>query len=170
PIIYKGKLIGVLDSEHSDYNFYNQTHIDLFQLASCMLSSIIYDSQQKKNLSPHQRFKEFKSLLIDKELFLQNDLNKKTISNLLGLSSQYLSKIISQFSDKSFPEIVNELRIIKAKKLLIDRSFSTCSISELSYEIGFSSKSSFNRAFKKHTQLTPREFKKFVLIFKKAKN
>lgn len=161
PIIYKGKVVGVLDSEHSDYNFFNQTHIDYFQLASCMLSPIINDSSQKKNLTPFQRFEEFKSILIEKELFLQNNLNKKMVSNLLGLSSQYLAKIISQFSNKSFPEMVNELRVLKAKELLIDDSYSSCSLNELYYEVGFSSKSSFNRAFKKYTHLTPSEFRKF---------
>lgn len=165
PLIHRGKLLGVIDSEHPEYDFFSHKHVELFQLSSHLLSPLLYESTQKKNLSPRERFDELKALLVEKELFLQNDLSKKMVSDLLGLSSQYIASIISKFSKQSFPEMVNELRVNKAKSMLRDCTYANASISEIYYEVGFSSKSTFNRAFKKYTQLTPKAYKNSCLTF-----
>jgi AraC-like DNA-binding protein/putative methionine-R-sulfoxide reductase with GAF domain len=164
PVVYRGKLVGVLDSEHTELNFFHLTHARLFQLTACILSPLLYELVRKKNLSPQERYTELKKLLVEKELFLQHDLSKKTLSNLMGISPSYLSRVISLFSQQSFRDIVNELRIKKAQDLLKQPS-ETDSISAIYTQVGFSSRSTFNRSFKKYTGLTPKAFQKNRLIF-----
>ena len=57
-------------------------------------------------------------------------------------------------------DFVNEFRIKEAKSILKDPSKKEFTVLEILYEVGFNSKSSFNTAFKKHTGLTPTQFRK----------
>nr|WP_320000773.1 helix-turn-helix domain-containing protein [uncultured Draconibacterium sp.] len=54
---------------------------------------------------------------------------------------------------------VNEYRIEKAMELLASNDRKEYTILKILYEVGFNSKSSFNTAFKKHTGLTPTEYR-----------
>ena len=50
-------------------------------------------------------------------------------------------------------------RVEEAKKKLLDPAFKHLSVLGIAEEVGFSSKSSFNSVFKKHTGTTPSEFR-----------
>ncbi|MGH9877827.1 MAG: helix-turn-helix domain-containing protein [Nitrososphaerales archaeon] len=50
----------------------------------------------------------------------------------------------------------------EAKKRLLDPAYQHLTILAIAYEVGFSSKSVFNAAFKKHANMTPSQFKKKV--------
>ena len=52
---------------------------------------------------------------------------------------------------------MNHKRIVAAQKLLLE---SELTVLDIAMQVGFNSKSAFYSAFKKHTQLTPSEFKK----------
>jgi AraC-like DNA-binding protein len=51
-------------------------------------------------------------------------------------------------------------RVEEAKRMLVDPTRKHHSILAISEEIGFNSKSAFNAAFKKHTDMTPSEFRR----------
>lgn len=155
PIVHKGNVIGVIDSESTKSNYFTNTHIDIFQIVSSVLTPYTLDLSKRKNSSANTRYEEFLYLLKEKELFLNHDATQSSISSILGISPQYLAKVIKENSARSFSEIVNQLRVEKAISLFTDSSFSNCSIQEIFYEVGYSSKSSFNREFKKQTGLTP---------------
>ena len=49
PILYEGQVLGVLDSEHSQVGFFNQTHLYIFDLIANLLASrIMYIEHQEK--------------------------------------------------------------------------------------------------------------------------
>ena len=51
PLVYKGKLVGVLDSEHPKKNFFTKSHEALFQVVATILSPLIYEiTTPKKNI------------------------------------------------------------------------------------------------------------------------
>ena len=71
-----------------------------------------------------------------------------TLSNLakkLNISTHILSQYLNDNLDKSFSLFINELRIEKACKLLLNKSHSIIEVSEKS---GFINVSNFNRKFK----------------------
>jgi YesN/AraC family two-component response regulator len=96
---------------------------------------------------------------IEKERpFLDPDLTLKKLSESINIPSRHLSQLINENNDTNFYDFINSFRIETAKKLLI-LSGKGKTVSEILYEVGFNSKSSFNTAFKKDTGLTPTEFR-----------
>lgn len=104
-----------------------------------------------------QRMLKIKSLLEEKKIFQNPDLNRDLLASELQISPQQLSKEINQRFKMNLSELINKYRIEEAKKLLKTGSFN---IKEVYYDVGFNSRSAFNTAFKKWVKSTPSEFLK----------
>ncbi len=89
---------------------------------------------------------------------MDDAVSLNSLAEQLGIPSRQLSQLINEKLDKSFYDLINFYRIEEAKRQLSDESGDK-SILEIIYDIGFNTKSSFNRAFKKETGMTPSEFK-----------
>lgn len=70
-----------------------------------------------------------------------------------------VSQAINAHFNQSFPEMINALRIEKAKQLLTDVNKSHYTVEAIAYESGFSTLSAFYTTFKKACQKTPSEFR-----------
>ena len=57
----------------------------------------------------------------------------------------------------NFNELINKYRIEKAAKI-IDDSNGDAVIIDIAYSVGFNSKSTFNKAFKKFINMTPSDY------------
>lgn len=99
----------------------------------------------------------------EQEPYLNPTLTLKDLSSQLDMPSHKLSIIINKHIGQRFFDFVNQYRIAKAKEYLQDFENNKLTIQQVFYDVGFNSKSSFNTAFKKHTGLTPTEFKKKFL-------
>jgi AraC-like DNA-binding protein len=73
----------------------------------------------------------------------------------------YVSQIINESFRQNFREYVNRYRIEESKRLLVQPR-QILNITGIAYDSGFNSKSAFNRAFKKQTGMTPREYRRQV--------
>lgn len=73
----------------------------------------------------------------------------------LGTSSRTLQKRLTRMGIK-FSEIVQNERIKLAKHALL---WSDCSLDEIAFQLGYSEQTSFGRAFKRATGLTPKSFR-----------
>ena len=62
-----------------------------------------------------------------------------------------VSLVINKVFAKNFSEFINAYRIKEAQALLKDKSYAHIKISNVAYDSGFNSLSSFNIAFKKVT-------------------
>lgn len=87
--------------------------------------------------------------------FKQN-LSLDNVASSLNLSKRSLGRKLSE-EGTSFREIVIEERTKLSKTMLLN---STLQITEIADELGFDDVSSFNRAFKKWTGMSPGEFRK----------
>ena len=86
---------------------------------------------------------------------LNEDLSLKTLSKEFSFSPTYFHNIFKTVMHKPLRVFVEERRVKKAIELLLT---SSKSISEISYECGFSSESYFCYAFKRSTGTTPRKY------------
>lgn len=80
----------------------------------------------------------------------------QSIADQLNLSPTYLSDLLKNLTGLTAQQHIHEKLIEKAKELL---STTNLSVSEVAYQLGFEYPQSFNKLFKKKTDLTPMEFK-----------
>lgn len=89
--------------------------------------------------------------------FLIERLTLAQLSEFSGFQQRDISRAINLNANKSFNEYINALRVDYVCQAI--RNHTHKSITELTFDAGFSSKASFNRAFKQVTKLTPTQFK-----------
>jgi len=90
--------------------------------------------------------------------WLKIDLTLGELAAGINVAPHHLSQIINSEIGKSFACYINEFRVGEACQLLAGDN--SRSVLEVALDSGFSSKSSFNASFKKHTGMTPSEYRK----------
>ena len=73
-----------------------------------------------------------------------------------GYDPSYTSKLIKQFSGKTFKHLVNEERMKKAAILLQNHELP---IYEIAHQIGINNLTSFYRRFQAYYQCTPQQYR-----------
>jgi Response regulator containing CheY-like receiver domain and AraC-type DNA-binding domain len=79
------------------------------------------------------------------------------VADHVQLSPNYLSSLFKKELDMSFIEYLNEVRIEKAKELLLNTFMKSYEVAE---KVGFTDNSYFGRTFKKVVGVSPNEFRK----------
>ncbi len=102
------------------------------------------------------------ALMRNEKPYLNSSLTLPELSQKLDIAPCSLSQIINESFSQNFSDFINTYRIEESKTLLA-RPDQQWNISEIALEAGFNSKSTFNSAFKKHTGITPKEFKKLTI-------
>lgn len=97
------------------------------------------------------------SLIVDK-CFTNNLLSLSDLARRVGVPSHHLSQVINESYQKTFFEYIAQHRINEAKELLSGQS-DTLTVEEIAEQVGYNSKSAFNKAFKKFTNCTPSEYR-----------
>ncbi len=91
--------------------------------------------------------------------YLNSDLCLRDIAKDLHIPSHQLSQVINTGTSGNFYDLINSYRIQEAKQQLTDPNKQDLSILDIAYEVGFNSKSAFNNAFKRYTNMTPTQYK-----------
>ena len=92
----------------------------------------------------------------EQQPYLNSELKVQDVADALGTNRTYVSNCIKNVRGCSFSQFVNGYRIAYAQQLL--RQNSTIKLSEVWTASGFSSESSFFRAFKAITGMTPKDW------------
>ncbi len=104
--------------------------------------------------------REIEAIIRKEQVFTNASLTVTSIAEELKVPSYLASQAINAYFEKSFPEILNALRIQRAEQLLMDANKSHYTVEAIAYESGFSTLSAFYTTFKKMNQKTPTEFRK----------
>ena len=86
---------------------------------------------------------------------------KLSLSELAGklkMSQHTLSRVINDGFEKNFFDFINSYRIDDFKRRVDNPKFKNYTLLSIAYEVGFNSKTAFNRSFKKITGQTPRDY------------
>lgn len=79
-------------------------------------------------------------------------------SRKIGYPQKSVSAAIIAQGNANFNDCINRLRVEAFQELVALPAYRNLSLFGIAQEVGFSSKASFHRAFKKHCELTPKEF------------
>jgi AraC-like DNA-binding protein len=90
--------------------------------------------------------------------YINSKLNLVELSHHLKLPPYLLSKIINVGFKKNFFDFVNGYRVDEFKRRVEDAQFRHYSLLSIAFEVGFNSKTAFNRSFKKITNQTPSSY------------
>lgn len=104
--------------------------------------------------------KKLETVMQEEKLYLDDALSLPVLAKNLSVSQHHLSQALNVSMNRSFFEYIAELRIEEAKKLLSQKDAGNKTIEEISFAVGYNSKSAFNTAFKKLTGLTPAQYRK----------
>jgi AraC-like DNA-binding protein len=117
---------------------------------------------EKSTLTP-ERSQRYLDKLVNfmesEQPFTDGDLTIQKLAEKLSIPANHLSQTINERLGQTFSDFVNSYRVEAAKRKLVDPAFSHLSVLGIAEEVGFNSKSSFNSVFKKHTKMTPSEFR-----------
>jgi AraC family transcriptional activator of pobA len=83
-------------------------------------------------------------------------LTVEYLADRLRVSPRYLSDMLRSLTGQNAQQHIHEKLIEKAKEYL---STSSLSVAEVAYHLGFEHPQSFNKVFKKKTNVTPLEFR-----------
>ena len=86
----------------------------------------------------------------------QEELGVRDVAKALNMSVFYFCKVFRKATGKTFTQYLSEVRVAKAKKLLLNTHLR---ISEVAFEAGFQSITHFNRIFRKLTGQSPSGFR-----------
>ncbi|HEY0408595.1 MAG TPA: helix-turn-helix domain-containing protein [Pyrinomonadaceae bacterium] len=118
---------------------------------------------EKSTLTP-ERSERYLNKLLElmehEQPFTDGDLTIQKLAERLAIPANHLSQTINERLNQTFSDFVNSYRVEEAKRRLLDPAFKHYSVLGIAEEVGFNSKSSFNSVFKKHTNMTPSEFRK----------
>lgn len=92
----------------------------------------------------------------EERLYLDPALTLYKLAAHIGVSAQYLSQTLNQTLQQSFYDYINDARIAAAKQQL---QHTDDSVLNIAMAVGFNARSSFYKAFKASTGLTPAQFR-----------
>jgi AraC-like DNA-binding protein len=91
--------------------------------------------------------------------YLDPSLSLQNLAERASIPPHHLSQILNSCLNQNFFDFINSCRIKESKRLLSEHVSNKKTILEILYDTGFNSKSVFNSAFKRHTGMTPTQFK-----------
>lgn len=97
----------------------------------------------------------------------ENYMNKLKLADVAEqcfVSQWHLSKLLNRYKEQSFSDILNNIRIEKAKEMLKDP---TLRIGDVAEEVGFMDMAHFSRVFKKQVGFSANEYRNTVIPMEK---
>ena len=120
---------------------------------------------QKTGLSSEERElinQRLIDFMLNEKPYLDSEININYVAGQNGTTVHKLSQVINEEHKRNFFDFINSYRISEVKLLLYDPKIAGLKIESIGYDCGFNSKSSFYSIFKKHTHLTPTEFRNSI--------
>ena len=104
--------------------------------------------------------KHIEGYLKEHKPFLNQSLTLSNLAERTGLSERIISQTINTHWNQNFFSFINSYRIEETKNLLISLPQNATTMEGIAFDAGFNSRSVFYEAFKRHTGMTPKEYRR----------
>lgn len=104
--------------------------------------------------------KRLEQFMEEERPFLDQGLTLSLLASKLNVQAKDLSRVINQQFGLNFFDFVNRYRVDEFKQLATPERLKTHKIIGIAFDVGFNSKSAFNKAFKRLEGRTPTEYLK----------
>jgi AraC-like DNA-binding protein len=132
------------------------------------LMSIVHDLSLSKNMvflsngtfkdneDVHYNSRRLEKVFAYMQSHYTQDIPLSIVAELAGMTEVSFSRFVKKRTNKTFIEILNEIRLGHTSRMLIE---TTHTIAEIAYKNGFNNLSYFNRVFRTKHGKTPKEFR-----------
>ncbi len=110
--------------------------------------------EKRKNNRKNEMINEIIKYIEDN--YNNTEMSNESLAYILNLTPSYFGKLFSENIGKTVREYIIDLRISKAKELLVSTSLS---IGDISLKTGFSNSTYFIQLFKKNVGVTPNQYR-----------
>lgn len=123
---------------------------------------VFVSEKQKEVILPDENLikmkEELSKLMLKQKPYRNPKLSLQELAEMMDTNLHTISRLINEGYDKNFYDFINEYRIEDFKDLITKEQYKNQTFLALALEVGFSSKTTFYRAFKKSTGETPRKY------------
>ncbi|MGS0748955.1 helix-turn-helix domain-containing protein [Halpernia sp. GG3] len=120
---------------------------------------IDYEFSNENNSTEIDLWKSKIENLMQQDLLFKNpELTLSDVAKDLQTNVSIISKTINQGFKMNFNDFVNKYRIEEVKKAFDKGEHKKSTLLGIAFDCGFNSKATFNRAFKKNTGFSPKEY------------
>jgi len=110
------------------------------------------DSEQSNRIAT-----KINEIMREDKLYLDSSISLQKLSSTIAISPNYISQTLNETLSTNFFDFINQWRIKAAiPKILANED----TVLNIALEVGFNARSSFYKAFKQATGLTPSEYRK----------
>ena len=106
-----------------------------------------------------QYHQELESVIKTKSLYLRSKLCLDDLSIETGIPAEHVKQVLNEKLHLTFFEFISKYKIRRAKRLLTKIDDDHFSISNVALESGFNTDESFIILFKKHTNMSPENYR-----------
>ncbi len=134
---------------------YNEKNTYYSQISSALLKLILFDMLLKNQPENNNPLKEIISYIYSdyKNFYLSN----ATIAQRFNYHPVYLNRIFKEYTNQTIHQFLINLRLNKAKELLLTTLWDITKISE---EVGFLSYTHFIKVFREKFEIPPQQYRK----------
>ena len=153
--IYKYKLA---KNKEAVYNFLN-TDLALSYTNLQIIEDSIPEEFRESITADNLYFQKLELLCKEQHIYTDSTLNREKVAEKLGISAGYVSQIVNTITGDNFANYINQYRVEAVKEMISDSEYENYNLLAMGLESGFTSKTTFYKAFKKVTGQTPNEYK-----------
>ncbi len=115
---------------------------------------------QQVNSSAFQYYSRLRRVKKHVDEYYSEEISLEKAAQIAATEKTYFSTFFRKKVGITFTDWLRQLRVAKAIEIMKTRNQSIC---DIAFEVGFGDLRTFERAFKRYTNLTAREFKKSIL-------
>ena len=153
--IYKYKLAKNRDAV---YNLLN-TDLAISYGNLQIIENSIPEEYKESITADNLYFQKLELLCKEHHIYTDSTLNREKVAEKLGISAGYVSQIINTITGDNFANYINQYRVEAVKEMISNSEYENYNLLTMGLESGFTSKTTFYKAFKKVTGQTPNEYK-----------
>ncbi|MBF7091987.1 helix-turn-helix domain-containing protein [Flavobacterium sp. ALJ2] len=153
--IYKYKLAKNKDAV---YNFLN-TDLAISYTNLQIVENNTPEEYRESITADNLYFKKLELLCKEQHIYTDSTLNREKVAEKLGISAGYVSQIINTITGDNFANYINNYRVEAVKEMISNFEYENYNLLTMGLESGFTSKTTFYKAFKKVTGQTPNKYK-----------
>lgn len=153
--VYKYKLA---KNKNAVYNFLN-TDLAISYNNVQIIENNRPEEYKESITADNLYFQKLELLCKEQHIYTDSTLNREKVAEKLGISAGYVSQIVNAVTGDNFANYINQYRVEAVKEMISNSEYENYNLLTMGLESGFTSKTTFYKAFKKITGQTPNEYK-----------